>query len=75
MKKSLTNGWVTTKLDKTDMYIIKRTEKDGGGYVAKEGSAHSYTHDMSKARTFKTLEEAERNRCPDNEIILKRNGY
>lgn len=53
------------------MYIIKRIEKDGGGYVAKDGSEHSYTYDITKAKTFKTLEAAELNCCPDNEIILR----
>ncbi len=53
------------------MYVIKRIEKDGGGYVAKDGSEHSYTHYLPEAKIFKTIEAAELNRCPDNEIILR----
>lgn len=51
------------------MYVIKRI--DGrGGYVARQGSPGSYTDKLQNARTFPTLESAERERCPGNEIIV-----
>lgn len=55
------------------MYIIKRIDQDGG-YVTKDGAENSYTHNILKAKIFRTLKEAEQNRCPDNEIILKLNA-
>ena len=48
------------------MYILKRTD---GAYVAKPGSAKSYTRCLQNAQTFTSREEADRNRCPDNETI------
>lgn len=51
------------------MYVIKRTDQ-GGGYVAKSGLMHSYTRQISLVRRFATIEEAESNRCPENEIIV-----
>lgn len=50
-------------------YVIKRTDQ-GGGYVAKPGSEHSYTHKLEDARTWASREDAERERCPGNEIII-----
>lgn len=52
------------------MYVIKRTDH-GGGYVAKPGSRSSYTRDFAKARRYPTKEEAERDLCKENEIILE----
>ena len=51
------------------MFVIKRTDQ-GGGYVAPSGSVSSYTGALQNARIFNTAEEAERNRCPQNEIIV-----
>jgi len=48
------------------MYVIKK----GSLYVAKEGLPCSYTKVVKKARKFKTKEEAERNRCPENERVV-----
>lgn len=50
-------------------YIIKRTDQ-GGGYVAKPGSAKSYTHNLEHARKFDTREQAEADRCKGNEVVL-----
>lgn len=52
-------------------YILKRTDQ-GGGYVAPSGQASSYVRDAMQARTFTTIEEADRNRCKGNEIIIDR---
>mgnify|MGYP001576708874 CR=1 FL=1 len=51
-------------------YIILRTDR-GGAYVSRQGSTHSYTTRLQYARTFATREEAEANRCPDNEMVLR----
>lgn len=51
------------------MYVIKRTDQ-GGGYVAKEGSPCSYTHGIRQMRKYSTIDEANRDRCHDNEIII-----
>lgn len=51
-------------------YIIKRTDQ-GGGYVAREGSASSYVKSPSLARRFPSYREADANRCPGNEVILE----
>lgn len=50
-------------------YVIKRTDQ-GGGYVAKRGLKESYTKDIEKVRTFATIEEAERNLCIGNEVVI-----
>lgn len=50
-------------------FVIKRTDQ-GGGYVSRPGSEHSYTNALQKARTYPSREAAERDRCPGNEIIL-----
>jgi hypothetical protein len=49
-------------------YVIKRTDQ-GGGYVAPPGSAKSYTRNLAKARKFTTREEADKNRCVENEVV------
>jgi hypothetical protein len=51
------------------MFIIKRTDQ-GGGYVAKPGSKKSYTNKVKNMRKFDSEEEAERERCPGNEMVL-----
>ena len=50
------------------MYLLRRTDQRGG-YVAKPG-LKSYTNDIKEMRKFDTREEAERERCVDNEIIV-----
>jgi len=50
-------------------YVIKRTDQ-GGGYVALPGSRKSYTQYLQYARVFSTREEAEKNKCPGNEVVL-----
>jgi hypothetical protein len=49
------------------VYVLRRTI---GGYVTWPGSARSYTRNVLDARWFATREEAERNRCPDNEHVV-----
>ena len=39
------------------MYVIKRTDQ-GGGFVAKLGSADSYTRNLRRAWIFATREKA-----------------
>jgi len=52
-------------------YILRKT--DGrGGYVAPAGSARSYVRNPAFARVFATLEEAEAERCVENEGIVKK---
>jgi len=51
------------------MYLLKRTDQ-GGGYVARSGLREAYTLNIDKVRLFTTKEDAERNRCTDNEIII-----
>lgn len=51
------------------MYVIKRTDQ-GGGYVNRPGSANTYTESLEQAQKYATREEADANRCPDNEIVI-----
>ena len=51
------------------MYVIKRIDQ-GGGYVAIPGSKNSYTKNLRNLRKFNTIEEAERELCVENEIIV-----
>ena len=48
------------------MYVIKK----GKFYVNHPGSGCSYTNDIRKAIKFKTREDAERERCPENEYVV-----
>jgi hypothetical protein len=51
-------------------YVIRRTDQ-GGGWVAdpqRNGGA-SYTRALQRARTYPTREQAERDRCPGNEVV------
>lgn len=50
------------------MYVIQRTD---GAYVAMPGIPSSYTRLLQDARTFATREQAERERCPGNESIVR----
>lgn len=51
-------------------YVLRRTN-DTGGYVAKPGSRSSYVRDIRCARRFPTREAAERDRCPENEVVTE----
>lgn len=51
-------------------YLLKRTDQPGKAqYVAPPGSPRSYVT-RAKARVFATRDEAEAERCVQNEIIL-----
>ena len=50
------------------MYVIKRSDQKKG-YVAVEGSKHSYTRTLTNAQVFSERIHAERN-CCDNEYVL-----
>lgn len=47
-------------------YVIKR----GAEYVARPGSARSYTRRLEHARIYPTREAANTDRCPENETVL-----
>jgi hypothetical protein len=49
-------------------YILRRTDQ-GGGYVAKPGISRSYTRRLDQAQKFATRDEADANRCKENEVI------
>jgi hypothetical protein len=51
-------------------YLLKLTDRRGG-YVARPGHSTSYTNSLKHARRFATIEEAERERCQDNEVIVR----
>ena len=40
-----------------------------GAFVARAGSPSSYTRRLQHARTFATREQAEADRCPENERV------
>lgn len=50
------------------MYVLRRTDQ-GGGWVARPGSANSYTHKLQNAATWATRQAAYNDHCPDNEVI------
>jgi hypothetical protein len=56
------------------MYVIKRIDQ-GGGYVARPGNPSSYTNHLDHVRFFKTREEAESQRCPENEVVVSLEIY
>ncbi len=49
-------------------YVIKRIPD--GAYVAPSGSHSTYVRALQNARTFATVEVAERELCPENEIVV-----
>lgn len=51
------------------MYLIKKIDQSGG-YVSKPGHRSSYVKNLRFARKFQTKDEAELNRCPENEIVV-----
>jgi hypothetical protein len=55
----MTHGHLLTPLDRPGPKV----------YVARPGSARSYTRSRKHAHVFTTLEEAERNRCGNERII------
>jgi phage protein U len=55
------------------MYVIKRINQRGG-YVAQTGTGRSYTHNLAKAKVYETRQKAELDLCPENEIILYKEG-
>lgn len=48
------------------LYVLKRED---GKYVAKVGMASSYTTKLQHARVFRSREDADRERCPENEMV------
>lgn len=50
-------------------YVIKRLDQ-GGGYVSRPGSVHSYTKRLRDALRFNSREDAEACRCVENERVL-----
>lgn len=51
------------------MYLIKRMTD--GKFVAPRGAKHSYTTRIDLARVYQTKEEADADRCPENERIIE----
>ena len=49
------------------MFVI---QKGDGWYVARSGMQSSYTRFLQYAQVFKTREDAEKERCPDNERVV-----
>lgn len=50
------------------MFILRNTKT--GRYVAPPGSVHSYTSYLENARVFRTPEDAEKERCVENEELV-----
>ncbi len=53
------------------MYVLRRNSD--GFYVAPPGQDKSYTPRLEEAQTFRTPDEAERERCVDSETIVNVN--
>lgn len=75
---SLRYSWVwlflwVSRGGKVKGYVIQRIGK-GNGFVAPTGSERSYVRDVRRARIFATVEDAEANRCPENERIMSLAG-
>lgn len=51
------------------MFVIRHSET--GRYVAIPGSRHSYTNRLESARVFRDKENAEKERCVENETIVR----
>jgi len=47
-------------------YVLKK----GRFYVSRPGSAKSYTTSLARAAVYATREQAEGNRCPENEHVV-----
>jgi hypothetical protein len=50
------------------MYVLQR--RPDGAFVAPPGAPSSYTRALQDARVFSTRADAERERCPGNEIVI-----
>jgi len=50
-------------------YIIKRIDQDGG-YIAKPGCKKSYTFNVKHMRKFATREQAQKELCVENEVVV-----
>lgn len=50
------------------MYVIKRLPD--GQYLARRGYKFAYTINVNYVRFFETEEEADKERCSGNEIVL-----
>lgn len=50
------------------MYVIQNC--DDAKFVARPGSQHSYTNRLQDARVFQTRDDAERERCGNETIVL-----
>ncbi len=48
------------------MYVIKRLDYQGGGYVSKPNMEKSYTNTVKDMKKYETLYDAEKD-CCDNE--------
>ena len=48
------------------MYVLVRSD---GAFVNQPGSDSSYTRDLQRARVFSTKEQAEKDRCVENESV------
>ncbi len=46
-----------------DSYVLRRARADGGGYVARPGSAKSYTRNKLAARRFDSRDDAAADAC------------
>ena len=53
-------------------YILKRTDRRGG-YVADVGRSRgsAYTRKPEEIKLYPTREAAERDRCPENEVVMR----
>ena len=49
-------------------YFVKRLDQ-GGGYLARPGSAKSYTHNILSARPFATREAAQKECCGNERAV------
>lgn len=48
--------------------VIRRVDQ-GGGWVTKAGSQHSYSKRLQDAKVYATFDQAAADVCPENEII------
>jgi len=53
------------------IYFLLRRLDQGRGWVARQGSAKSYTNRIDRARRYATREAAEQDRCEGNERIVE----
>ncbi len=49
-------------------WVLRRTD---GAFVSPPGRASSYTRDLTRARIFGTEEQADRERCVENERAVR----